>query len=133
MDRVAALCARFRGGLIVSCQAPDGSAFRDPQSMARFASAAVQGGALGIRANGADDIRAIKKQATVPIIGIDKQVHHDGKILITSSFEGARGVVKAGADIVALDCTSRGRREGAFERLARIKSELGVPVMADIA
>lgn len=133
MNRVAALCARFRGGLIVSCQAPDGTAFRDPQSMARFASAAVQGGAVGIRANGADDIRAIKQQATVPIIGIDKQVHHDGKILITSSFEGARGVVNAGADIVALDCTSRGRREGAFERLARIKSELGVPVMADIA
>ena len=39
----------------------------------------------------------------------------------------------AGADLIALDCTARGERCGALERLRRIKAELGVPVFADIA
>ena len=40
--------------------------------MARFAQAAVQGGAAGIRANGPEDIRAIRQAVRVPIIGIWK-------------------------------------------------------------
>lgn len=35
--------------------------------------------------------------------------------------------------MVALDCTKRGQRYGALERLKRIKTDLGVTVMADIA
>jgi len=53
--------------------------------------------------------------------------------LITGSFDMARRLVEAGTDVVALDCTARGQRYGAVERLKRIRRELGVPVMADIA
>jgi len=119
--------------LIVSCQAPDGHPFRDAASMARFASTAVDGGAAGIRANGAEDIAAIRAAVSAPIIGIDKQLMPDGRILITPSWEGAERIVRAGADIVAIDCTARGQRHGALDRLRRIRAELGVPVMADIA
>jgi N-acetylmannosamine-6-phosphate 2-epimerase/N-acetylmannosamine kinase len=101
--------------------------------MARFAQAAVDGGAAGIRANGPKDIKAIREAVSVPIIGILKVRQHDGKILITPSFEAAQQLVKAGANLVALDCTYRGQRYGALERLRRIKEELGVPVLADIA
>jgi predicted NBD/HSP70 family sugar kinase/putative N-acetylmannosamine-6-phosphate epimerase len=133
---VKALATPFReleGRLLVSCQAPDGDAFRDAGSMARFARAAAAGGAGGIRANGVEDVRAIHQAVPLPIIGIDKQVQADGKILITPSVEAARALRDAGAAIIALDCTARGRRYGALERLARIRAELGVPVMADIA
>jgi glucokinase len=60
-------------------------------------------------------------------------VQDDGKILITPTFELARALKEAGASILAIDCTARGQRYGALERLARIRTELGMPVMADIA
>jgi glucokinase len=101
--------------------------------MARFARAAVEGGAAGIRANGPDDIGAIRQAVGVPIIGIWKAPQEDGEILITPSFEAAQQLVEAGAGLVALDCTARGERYGALARLQRIKEELKVPVLADIA
>ena len=123
----------LRGRLIVSCQAFETSPFHAPDSMARFARAAVDGGARGIRANGPEDIRAIRKAVDVPIVGIRKETQLDGEILITPSFEGAREVVEAGAGLIALDCTARGQKYGALDRLRHIRSELGVPVLADIA
>jgi glucokinase-like ROK family protein len=122
-----------RGKLLVSCQAAEGSPLRDSSTIARFARAAVEGGAAGIRANGLDDVQAIRQAVNVPIIGIWKAQHDDGEILITPSFETARQLVAAGADLIALDCTARGERYGALERLRQIKNELGVPVLADIA
>ena len=119
------------GKLIVSCQADEGEAFYG--FMDRYALAAVAGGAAGIRANGPRDIQAIRKAVSVPIIGIQKSLHSDGKVLITPSYESAKALVEAGATMVALDCTRRGQQSGAFERLARIRSELQVPVLADIA
>ncbi len=125
------ICRSFAGKLVVSCQA-------DPQDVFfgladRFAAAAVAGGAAGIRANGPDDVRAIRAAVAVPIIGIHKIVHSDGKVLITPTVEAAKSLVDAGASMIALDCTRRGRETGALGRLRRIKSELRVPVLADIA
>jgi len=133
MKSASKLSGELRGKLIVSCQAFDHSPFRRSECMARFAQAAVQGGAAGIRANGPEDIRAIHQAVGVPIVGIWKAKQDDGEILITPSFEAAQQVVEAGADMVALDCTLRGQRSGALDRLRRIQEELGVPVLADIA
>ncbi len=121
------------GKLLVSCQASPGDAFRDSASIARFARAAVDGGAAGIRADGPEDVRAIRAAVPVPIVGIQKSVQEDGRILITPSVAAARALVEAGARLVALDCTARGQRYGALDRLRRIRAELGVPVLADIA
>ncbi len=123
----------LKGHLIVSCQASDGDTFRDSVLMARFAQAALAGGAVGLRANGPGDIRAIRAITGAPILGIHKELQNDGKILITPSFERAKALVEAGADILALDVTARGQRFGARELLLRIRAELGVPVVADIA
>lgn len=126
------ILARLARSLIVSCQAPPGDPFRDPESMARFARAAVAGGAAGIRANGVEDVAAIRACVDVPIIGIEKAPAADGEILITGSVEAAERLVAAGADLIALDCTVRGRRLGALDRLSQIR-ERGVAVMADVA
>jgi len=101
--------------------------------MARFAQAAVEGGARGIRADGPEDIRAIRKAVSVPIVGIYKVRQDDGEILITPSLEAAKELVAAGANSVALDCSARGQRYGALDRLREIRQSLGVPVLADIA
>jgi glucokinase-like ROK family protein len=133
MDTSRKLQPELCGSLIVSCQALETSAFRDSASTAKFARAAVDGGAAGVRVNGPDDVKAVRRAVGVPIIGIWKALQDDGKILITPSFEAAQQLVEAGADLIALDCTCRGQRFGALERLRRIKEELRVPVLADIA
>jgi N-acetylmannosamine-6-phosphate 2-epimerase / N-acetylmannosamine kinase len=127
------ICRRFEGKLIASCQAPDGDVFRHPESMARFAQACLAGGAAGIRANGAADIHAIRQVTDVPLIGIDKRKMNDGRILITPTLESARLLVQAGADAIALDVTSRAQQHGALARIQQIKTDLKVPVLADIA
>jgi glucokinase len=120
-----------QGALMVSCQADEQDAFHGHMDL--FARAAVQGGAAGIRANGVQDISAIRSAVAVPIIGIDKVMQADGQVLITPSFDCAARIVVAGASAIALDCSVRGQQYAAFERLWRIKQELGVPVLADIA
>jgi predicted NBD/HSP70 family sugar kinase/putative N-acetylmannosamine-6-phosphate epimerase len=127
------LLTSLQGKLVVSCQAPDGDVFHGPASMAMFARSAVEGGAAGIRANGPEDVAAIRRAVDVPILAIHKAVHSDGGILITPSFEAAEALAGAGASAIALDCTARGRASGALERLARIRQELRLPVLADIA
>ena len=104
------LLQSLAGGLIVSCQAPDIDPFRDPVSMARFAQAAERGGAIGIRVDSAADVTAVRQAVRLPVIGIQKRTQADGKVLITPSFEDARALVAAGAQIVAVECTVRAQR-----------------------
>jgi N-acetylmannosamine-6-phosphate 2-epimerase / N-acetylmannosamine kinase len=123
----------LRGRLIVSCQAPAGDPFCRPDLLALFARAAVMGGAAGIRTEGADAVRAIKAATAVPVIGLRKRVMTDGRIMITPTNDDARDLAAAGADVIAIDCTARGQRHGALERLDWIRTQLHVPVWADVA
>jgi len=127
------LLERLRGGLIVSCQAQSGNPVFGPRFMAAFAEAAAMGGAVGIRANGEADVRAIRRAVDLPIIGINK-LREAWPVFITPTVASARGVAKAGAEIIALDATDRARRGGLgpAELIRRVKAELGVLVMADI-
>jgi N-acylglucosamine-6-phosphate 2-epimerase len=101
----------FSGGVVISCQAPDGSPLRDPYVMSAMAAAAVQAGACGIRANGATDIAAIAQRTAVPIIGIQKRRYAHSDVYITPTRADVDVVADAGATIVAMDCTTR-RRPG---------------------
>jgi N-acylglucosamine-6-phosphate 2-epimerase len=124
----------LRGGLIVSCQAPKGSPLHGSAIMAAMAKAAEVGGAVGIRADGPADIRAIKQAISIPIIGIYKIDLPGFEPYITPTIEAARAVVEAGADIVALDATLRphpGNLSAAD--LINLVKGLGRSVMADIS
>ena len=125
----------FPRGLIVSCQALQGNPLRDSDILAHMAKAAELGGAKAIRANGVADISAMRKLLTVPIIGINKLVDDTGRTVITPTFESAKAVVEAGADIIALDATFQPStlREETQGLIRRIHDELGKPVMADIS
>ncbi len=127
---------QLRGGLIVSCQAGPQDGLYGAKAMAAMAMAAQIGGAVGLRANGVEDIAAIRQVTHLPIIGIDKQDLPGYGIRITPSLEAARSVVEAGADIVAVDATRRAAEEGrlpADQFIRQIRETLHVPVMADIA
>ena len=124
---------RLARGLIVSCQARSDNPLHGPQFMGAMALAARDGGAVGIRANGAADIAAVKA-AGLPVIGINKVLSADRPVYITPSLEAAAGVVSAGADVVALDCTERPRHgEAPAVLIRRIRDELGAEVFADIS
>lgn len=102
--------------------------------MAEVARAAVAGGAGGIRARGAEDVAAVKAAVTVPVIGLVKRYLTDSPVYITPTFDDARHLVAAGADLVAVDATLRARPDGvpAADLIARIAGELGVGVVADV-
>lgn len=119
--------------LIVSCQARADNPLHGPQFMAAMALAAEQGGAKAIRANGAEDVRAIRAVTALPIIGINKCWMEDSEVYITPDFAAAQEVAEAGADVIGLDATMRLRpRESLAELITRIHS-LGKPVLADVS
>jgi N-acylglucosamine-6-phosphate 2-epimerase len=128
------LVEKLRGGLIVSCQAGEESPVHGPRFMAAFARAAELGGAVGLRVDGAADVRACRRATGLPIIGINKVRTAEWPVYITPSVAAARVVVRAGAEVVALDATHRPRSSGLSpEELIRlIKDQLGCLVMADV-
>jgi N-acylglucosamine-6-phosphate 2-epimerase len=126
---------RLHAGLIVSCQASADSPLRDSGMMAAMARAALAGGAVGIRANGSEDIRAIRAAVHLPIIGIYKQNVPEYDIYITPTLEAAAEVVQAGTDILAVDATQRPHPGGltAKEFIQACKGKFSLPLMADIS
>jgi N-acylglucosamine-6-phosphate 2-epimerase len=107
-----AVLAKLKTGLIVSCQARNGWAMHGSNIMAAFAKAAEEGGAVGIRANGTEDINAIRQRVRLPIIGISKIWDKSLRVFITPDYCSAKNVIEAGASIVAMDGTKRERPNG---------------------
>ena len=125
----------LRKGIIVSCQAEGDDPFNRPEYLAAFASAAEMGGAVGIRAQGVENIKAIRSVTHLPIIGITKGVYDDGWVLITPDFVDVGEIVDAGADIVALDVTYRMRPNGmdGYAFFERVREKFSIPLMADVS
>ncbi|MFJ7933388.1 N-acetylmannosamine-6-phosphate 2-epimerase [Sporosarcina sp. NPDC096371] len=104
--------ASIKNKLIVSCQALPEEPLHSPFIMGRMAYAATAGGAQGIRANSVEDIREIKKNVDVPIIGIIKSVYMGSDVFITPTVKEIDVLLQEGVDIIALDATHRVRPDG---------------------
>lgn len=98
---------KIKGGLIVSCQALEDEPLHSPYIMSRMAVAAELGGASGIRANSVADITAIKKEVSLPIIGIIKDMGVNSQVFITPTEEHVDQLVECGVEIIAVDATDR--------------------------
>ena len=95
----------FANGMIVSCQVQADDPIYSAEMPVKMAQAAQWAGAVGIRANTPEQIRAIKKEVDLPLIGLYKIWSPDTEVFITPTLESAIQVYEAGAEIVALDCT----------------------------
>ncbi|WP_088815614.1 MULTISPECIES: N-acetylmannosamine-6-phosphate 2-epimerase [Listeria] len=100
---------QVKGGLIVSCQALKGEPLYSSYIMSKMAQAALEGGAVGIRANTVSDIKAIQKEVDLPIIGIFKQDYPNSEVFITPTLKEARAICELGVAVLALDATTRKR------------------------
>ena len=121
---------QVKGGLIVSCQALADEPMFGSEVMAKFALAAKQGGARGIRANTVPDIRAIRQAVDLPVIGIIKKDYPDSEVYITPTFEEAKALIDEGVDVIALDGTGE-TLEGLVEKLRACRQD--VLLMADVS
>lgn len=100
---------KIKGHLVVSCQALADEPLHSSFIMGRMAYAAYVGGASGIRANTVEDIREIKKNVDLPIIGIIKHQYGDNNVYITPTMAEIAPLVEEGVDIIAIDGTKRNR------------------------
>lgn len=135
MSRVKDIVEKIRGGLIVSCQAGPDSPLHGPTFMAAMAQCAKIGGAVGIRANGPEDVGAIKRVVDLPLFDCHKRKYDESDVYIMPTRREAEASAKAGADVIVMDATPRQRPNGeTLESLIKfVHDELGLPIMADIS
>lgn len=98
--------------LIVSCQALPEEPLHSSFIMGRMAVAAKEGGAGGIRANSVEDIREIKKNVDLPIIGIIKRDYPGCSVRITPTIREVDELMQVKPDVIAVDATCRRRPDG---------------------
>lgn len=124
--------------LIVSTQAYEDTPLYGASNMQIMAQSALLGGADAIRACWSEDIKKIRELGDFIIIGIHKIDVSDinSEIFITPTYQFAKEIIEAGADIIAIDARilpSRGKDE-LLNLLKTIKdNHPDIPIMADIS
>jgi N-acylglucosamine-6-phosphate 2-epimerase len=131
-----ALIEGLKNGLIVSCQVQHDDPIYSDEMVVKMAEAAQWGGAVGIRANSPEQIKAIKTHVNLPVIGLWKIWHDDTDVFITPTLEACRAVWEAGAEIIAIDSTNQITHEGrpAYELIPIVKKEIPEAIIfADVS
>lgn len=129
---------KLKGKIIISCQASFGDPIYEDGCILSIIKSVIIGGAGGLRLAGVRDISETKKFSDIPIIGITKPdpLPNNWKeiVYITPTFEDAKKISDAGADIIAIDGTLRPRpKETLSELIEKIHTELDKTVMVDCA
>ena len=125
---------KLKNGLIVSCQALKDEPLHSSFIMGRMALAAKMAGAVGIRANTVSDIKEIKKNVDLPIIGIIKKDYDNSKVYITPTMDEIDELVAEGVEIIATDGTNskRAKNEGLEDFYKEIRKKYPhIKLMAD--
>ena len=131
-----ALLDGLKDGLIVSCQVQKDDPIYTDDIVVKMAEAAKWAGAVAIRANSPEQIKAIKDKVDLPMIGLWKIWHDDTDVFITPTMDAARAVWEAGAEIIALDCTSQITHENtqAWDLIKTVKQEIPEAIIfADVS
>lgn len=133
-EKKTSFFAALRGGLVVSCQVPDGTAIDTPEFIAAQALTVIQAGAVGIRAQGIANVAAVAKVTDKPILGLVKRYLDTTPVYITPTVKDVLELEAAGASIIAIDATERFRADGVdlAKFLTEVRAETNVPLLADV-
>ena len=132
---LAEILRQWRGGLIVSCQAASGTPLARPDIIAAMARVAELNGAVGVRLDGSDNVKAARQAMGLPILGLEKRIFADSEVYITPTYDALVRLKESGAHIAALDATERPRPRGeTLEQIVKqAREQLRIPLMADVA
>lgn len=126
------LLTLLKQSLIVSCQPVDHGPMDKVEHVVAMALAAVDGGAKGLRIEGVENVKAVAKATSTPIVGIIKRDLIDSPVRITPFIEDVKALAQAGASIIAFDGTQRQRPVPMLALLEAIHNA-GCIAMADCA
>lgn len=126
---------KIKCGLVVSCIGDPHEPELGGEFAALMALAARSGGAVGIRANGPEEVAAIRARVDLPIIGFYAANIPGFNVSITPTLGHAETIAAAGADLIELDATQMPHPEGMLveELIRQIKRRTGKAVIADVS
>ena len=118
--------------LIASVQASPGSPVDHPETLLQLAQASINEGVRMLRLQGIDNIRRIKSELSVPVIGLIKTEYSDSEIYITPTLMEVHSLIELDCEIIALDGTHRIRPGGIeLRKLIQAIHDGGALAMAD--
>ena len=126
------LLSSLKQSLIASCQPVDNGPMDKVEHVVAMALAAIDGGAKGIRIEGVENVRAVAKATSTPIVGIVKRDLDDSPVRITPFIKDVEALAEAGASIIAFDGTDRQRPTAMLDLLDAVHTA-GCVAMADSA
>ncbi len=126
------LLSSLKQSLIASCQPVDNGPMDKVEHIVAMALAAIDGGAKGIRIEGVENVRAVARVTSIPIVGIVKRDLDNSPVRITPFIEDVEALAEAGASIIAFDGTDRDRPTEMLDLLEAVHTA-GCVAMADCA
>ena len=132
------LIENLRNKIIVSVQAQDNEPLNKPEHLLAVSQSVINGGACGLRLCGIKNINHIKKNISVPIIGLTKleptPINWLEKVYITATLNDIKELLSTNIDFIAIDGTKRPRADNSTlkDQINLIKKE-GKIVVCDIA
>ena len=129
---------KLKNKLIVSVQAQGNEPLNKPEYLLAMSQSVVNSGAGALRLCGIENIKHIKKNISVPIIGLTKSeptpINWLDKVYITATLKDLKELLKTGVEFIAIDGTNRKREDGSSlqEQINLIKDEKKT-VVADVS
>ncbi|WP_428775320.1 N-acetylmannosamine-6-phosphate 2-epimerase [Vibrio sp.] len=120
----------LQGQTVVSIQPVVGSPLENQEFILAMAKAAEQAGAKALRIEGVDNVAAVSRSVSIPVIGIVKRDLTNSPVRITPYIEDVTALAEAGATIIAFDATDRERPVSREVILSAIQQS-GCIAMAD--
>ena len=112
----------LKNSLIASCQPLPQGPLDTPSFVLASAKASIIGGAKGLRIEGFKNLKIIKKNLNLPVIGIKKRVSNKYPIIITPLLSDVEKLSDLGAEIIAFDSTLRERPYSVKSLISKIHS-----------
>lgn len=127
----------LKNKVVVSCQAMPNEPLYREECMLAMMKSVLNGGAGGLRVAGARDVMNAKKITNVPVIGLTKpdEIPANWKeiVYITPSLKHVGFLIKAGADVIAFDGTSRKHENCTLDEIIKLININKRISMADIS